>query len=122
MALRDDLFAIEEGFWTGGEDYFRAHLDDGCLIAFPQMAGGSSSDETSASATANAPSLWREFETRDKAFLQPIDDLAMLAYEARAVRGDGERFHALVSTGYVRRDDGWKMAFHSRKPLGGHQA
>ena len=98
MGLRDELFAIEEGFWTGGEDYFRAHLDDDCLLAFPQMAG-------------------KCLETQGRGFIHPIEDLAMLDYEARAVRGNGELYHALVSTGYVRRGDGWKMAFHSQTPL-----
>ena len=103
MGLKDRLFAIEEGFWTGGEEYFRAHRDEDCALAFPQMAGGCS-----------------PVRTKDRGFLHPIDDLAMLDYEAHAVRADGEPYRALVSTGYVRRGDGWKMAFHSRTPLVGH--
>lgn len=35
------------------------------------------------------------------------------------MRANGELYHALVSTGYVRRGDGWKMAFHSQTPLAG---
>ena len=31
---------------------------------------------------------------------------------------NGEAYAALVSTGYVRRDDGWKMMFHQQTPLG----
>lgn len=115
MGLKDELFTIEEGFWTGGEEYFRANLDDDCLIAFPQMAGSYSRDEVAA--TAKDPSRWQGIETEGKGFLHPVEDLAMLAYEARAVRGNGEPYHALVSTGYVRRGDSWKMAFHSQTPL-----
>jgi hypothetical protein len=117
MGLKDELFAIEEGFWTGGEDYFRAHLDDDCLVAFPHMAGGYSFDEVPAA--ANDQRRWKDLETGGKDFLHPVEDLALLAYEARAVRGNGEPYHALINTGYVRRGDGWKMAFHSRTPLAG---
>jgi len=98
MGLKDELFAIEEGFWTGGEEYFRANRDADCLIAFPQMAGTC-------------------LEKEGRGFIHPIEDLAMLDYEARAVSADGEPYHALVSTGYVRRGDSWKMAFHSQTPL-----
>ena len=120
MALKEQLFEIEEGFWTGDEDYFRAHLDDDCLFAFPQMAGSYSREEVAA--TAKDPLRWREVETGDKGFIHPIEDLAMLNYEARAVRGNGEPYHALVSTGYVQRGDDWKMAFHSQTPLDDEQA
>ena len=43
--------------------------------------------------------------------------LAILSYEARATRSNGEPYSALVSTGYARRDDGWKMMFHQQTPL-----
>lgn len=68
MRLKDKLFAIE--------DYFRAHLDEDCLIAFPQMAGTCSRDEVAAS--ANDPSRWKGLKTEGKGFIHPIEDLAML--------------------------------------------
>ena len=37
MSLEDELYAIERGFWLKGEDHFLAHLDETCLLAFPQM-------------------------------------------------------------------------------------
>ncbi len=115
MALKDEIAAIERGFWTGGQDYFRAHVDETCMLAFPQMAGLRSRDEVAA--TAKDPLRWRELETEEKGFLQPTGDTALIDYEARAVRSSGEPYRALVSTLYVRRGDGWRMAFHSQTPL-----
>ena len=46
--------------------------------------------------------------------LQPTSYLAILTYRARAVRGDTERYQALVSSVYVRRDGAWKLAFHQQ--------
>ena len=37
MALQDELFDIEQGFWLAGEEHFLEHLGDECLLAFPQM-------------------------------------------------------------------------------------
>jgi hypothetical protein len=97
MALKDELFAIEEGFWTGGEDYGRTHSDGDC--------------------PAELSERWRNIETEDRAFLRPLEDLAMIAYQARATRASGQPYSAKVSTGYVRRGDIWKLAFHSQTPL-----
>lgn len=41
----------------------------------------------------------------------------LLSYEAHAVREGGEPYNALVSSGYVKRGDGWKMMFHAQTPL-----
>ena len=43
--------------------------------------------------------------------------MAILSYEAHATRSNGEPYSALVSTGYAKRDDGWKMMFHQQTPL-----
>ena len=45
------------------------------------------------------------------------DGVALLSYEAHAIRANGEPFQALVSSAYVRTDGRWKMAFHQQTPL-----
>ncbi|MBO9698172.1 MAG: hypothetical protein J7499_18410 [Sphingopyxis sp.] len=36
MALEKQLYDIERGFWLDGKAYFLGHVDDRCLLAFPQ--------------------------------------------------------------------------------------
>lgn len=36
MTQADDLYRIEEGFWLSGKEHFLDHLDEQCLLAFPQ--------------------------------------------------------------------------------------
>jgi hypothetical protein len=48
--------------------------------------------------------------------LQPTDDVALLTYHASA-EAKGEPYEARVSSGYVRRNGGWKMMFHQQTPL-----
>jgi hypothetical protein len=51
--------------------------------------------------------------------VQPTEGTAILTYEARAVRGEGETYNALVSSAYARRNGTWKMVFHQQTPLAG---
>lgn len=52
-----------------------------------------------------------------RGLLRPTDDVAIVTCEARARRGAEERYRALVSSGYSKRDDVWKMVFHQQTPL-----
>lgn len=56
MTQADDVFRIEQGFWLGGKEHFLAHLDDQCLLAFPQageMHGIRSREAIAATATSS---------------------------------------------------------------------
>ncbi len=69
--------------------------------------------------TAKDPNRWSDLEIELKGIVEPAEDIVMLSYEARAARENGEPYRALVSTGYVKRGDGWKMMFHAQTPLEG---
>lgn len=115
LASENELLEIEKGFWTLGEAYYKAHADKECLVAFPEMARAMSNADLAA--TAKSPDRWRDIEIELKGMVEPGSDIVMLTYEARARRKSGEAYAALVSTGYVKRADGWKMMFHSQTPL-----
>ncbi len=114
-ALEKDLLAIEKKFWSGDESYYRKHADTDCLVAFSEMAGLMSNPDLAA--TAKEGNRWSKLDMEMKGLVQPSDDVAIITYEANAKREDGKPHHALVSTGYVKRDDGWKMMFHAQTPL-----
>lgn len=118
MALEDDLFGIEEGFWLAGADHFLAHLDARCLLAFPQpgqMHGAFAAAEIAAS--ASEPGRWRDLKIAERRFLQFTDDVAAISYRADATRGDGVPYAALIGSTYVRRADGWKLCAHQHSPV-----
>ncbi len=114
-ALEEDLLSLEKKFWSGDEKFYRAHADSSCLVAFTEMAGLMSNPDLAA--TAKDGNRWRKLDMDMKGLVRPSDDVAILTYEATAERAEGQAHHALVSTGYVKRDDGWKMMFHSQTPL-----
>lgn len=115
MALGQDLMRLEKGFWTEGADYYRDHVDEACLLAFTEMAGVHSNEEI-AEMNPGAGN-WRNVELDEKGVVELSDGAVVLTYEASAERKTGEPYRALVSTGYVKRDGKWKMAFHQQTPL-----
>ncbi len=114
MAIQDELLDIEKTLWAGGVADYRRALDSDCLVAFDRMAGVSSRDQIAA--TVEDSHRWHDLEIKVDGLLQPTDDVAILTYHASAVR-DEQPYEALVSSGYVRRDGGWKMMFHQQTPL-----
>jgi hypothetical protein len=116
-ATEKDLLALEKKFWTGDTKFYQDNVDDSALIAFgPDMAGVMSNKEIASS--AGQGNRWKNLDIKLKGLIEPADDVAILSYEAHATRSNGEAYAALVSTGYARRDDGWKMVFHQQTPLG----
>jgi hypothetical protein len=117
--LTDELFAIEQGFWLKGQVHFLEHLDEECLLAFPQMGemhGVKSREEIAATAATNE-GRWRDLKVGTRHLHRPDDLIAIISYRADVIRGDGEPYSALVSSAYARRADGWKLTFHQHSPV-----
>lgn len=117
MALEHDLFGIEEGFWLSGSEHFLEHVDTEALLAFPragEMHGVF--DREQIAATATPSNRWRDLSMSNRQSLS-IGDVAIISYRAEVTRAGGEPYTALVSSGYVRRDAGWKLAFHQHSSL-----
>jgi hypothetical protein len=112
----ETLLALESGFWTEGAEFYGAHADAQCLVAFGDMAGVLAREELVG--TVGAGPRWQKPDLKIKGFLEPTPGFALLTYEAHAEKVDGSRsYDALVTSGYVRRDGAWKLAFHQQSPL-----
>lgn len=117
MTLEQELLALEKQFWTAGPEFYRAHVDEQCLLAFPEMAGVMSRD--SVAATVKEDQRWTDLVVDEQGFLALNDAAAVLTYRAKAQRADGTPYAALVSSGYVKRKTGWMLAFHQQAPVEG---
>jgi hypothetical protein len=111
MALEQDLLAIDKNFWTGGPEAYLAHCDDRCLVVFSEMAKVRSKEDIAKTAEAGR---WGDINLTPKGFMQLSDQSAIVSYECSAKRKGGQPYRALISSGYIRRPDGWKMAFHQQ--------
>jgi hypothetical protein len=112
--LSEQLLAIENHFWTGGPEAYRQHADDQCLIAFAEMAGVMSNQDIAKSAEEGR---WKDVSMERKGIVRLSDAAAVITYECSAKRKEGQPYRALVSSGYVKRADGWKLAFHQQTAL-----
>lgn len=115
--MLDDILALERSFWNADSAFFAANTDANCMLALPSMAGTATNEELAA--TASNPTRWTSVEIELKGWVDPLPGMMLIVYEANAVRDTGEPYTALVSSGYVRRDDGWKLMFHSQSPTEG---
>jgi hypothetical protein len=116
MTERSDLLELERGFWSEGPEFYRAHADARCLVALGDLAKELSREELVATVTGPR---WQLLELTVKGFLEPTEGMKLLTYEARAQKGASKPYVALVTSGYVHRNDGWKLAFHQQTPLAG---
>jgi hypothetical protein len=115
MSLQTDLLALERRFWTGDAEFYRHNLDERCLTASTTMAGVHTKDEVADS--VRGPRRWQDLRIQVQGLLEPTDEVAIVTYKADATRLNGAPYSALVSSGYVKRDGAWKMAFHQQTPL-----
>lgn len=118
MALEDELYEIEEGFWLSGKDHFLSHLDERCMLVFPQageLHGVQAREDVAA--TASAPNRWRDLRISNRKFLEIAGDVAAISYRADVLRADGEPYAALISSVYAAREEGWKLALHQHSPV-----
>jgi hypothetical protein len=116
-SIEDDLFSLEEKFWPGDAQFYRTHLDERCIVSFTEMAGVMSKEQIAG--MIKEGQRWRDLHLMRKGFYQPTADVAILTYEMSATRDSGAPYRVNVSSAYVRRGDGWKMAFHQHTPLPG---
>ena len=115
MKLEQDLMELERKFWTGNAEFFRQHLDEKCLTAFKDRAGVQNKEAIAG--MVKEGETWRNLKMDEKGFVVLDPNAVILTYEADGDRKNGEHYQAVVSSGYVRRDGGWKLAFHQQTPL-----
>ena len=114
VTLDQHLLAIEEDLWTGGPDAFERHAHDPCLVVFAEMAGVMSRQDIMKTAEKGR---WTDVAMHAKGMAQLSDSTMVITYECTAKRKDGRRHHAFVSSGYVAKPEGWKLAFHQQTAL-----
>ena len=112
MTLEQDLMAIEQQLWTGGHEAYEANVDQRCLVAFKEVAGMMTNKDIAATAENGR---WKVVSLRPKGIANLSETSVVITYECSAKRKDNEPYHALVSSGYVKRLDGGSSPFISKR-------
>lgn len=114
MADKDDLWAMEERFWTEGADSARQMTSKDAVFVFPYPAGilqgGSLWRESSVA------QRWRSVVMTERYFKQE-KDVAVLAYRISAEQSDMPLYEALCTSSYLKDDVKWVRIAHQQTPL-----
>ncbi|HEX2256307.1 MAG TPA: nuclear transport factor 2 family protein [Afifellaceae bacterium] len=113
--MLDELWALEEEFWTGGEKHFRRALAPDCVMAFPAPVG-ILAGEAIVESLRHAP-RWSSIAMRERHTAQPSPDLAVLAYLAEAKRGEAAPYRGYCTSTYRRTPKGWRLVQHQQTPV-----
>ena len=115
----DELTALERQGWEAlsstGEKaraFYERVLDDHVVMLLP---GGMVLDDRSAIVEAMSGRPWATYALEDVRTLRPTPDTGVVIYGVDAER-EGQAYSALMSSVYVRRQDGWKLMFHQQTP------
>ena len=111
--MADELWQLEEAFWTGGEEAYAASLDPACLMTFP---GIGTLDAQAALEGLKGSPRWSEVVLEGQRLARPAEDIVTLAYRARAVRRGAAPHIAWCSSSYRREDGRWLLFQHQQTP------
>lgn len=107
--------AFETDLWTGGEEVYRRCVSEDCLMVLPEppyVMGGAE-----AIAAVAATPRWSEVDLADLRISRPQEGLIVLAYEARASRGE-QAYRAYCTSTYRRVGHGdWHVVQHQQSLL-----
>ncbi len=115
--FEQELVELEREGWEAltsarGGEYYREHLADDALMAFPF---GVMTRDAAIEAMESAPP-WSTFEIEDPQVVALTEDSGVVVYRATAQRAGQEPYSAVISSTFVRRDGAWKLAFHQQTP------
>jgi hypothetical protein len=109
---------LEERGWEAlstpgaGPQFYREVLDAEVVMLLP---GGLALRDRDTIIESMGGPPWSSHRLEDLTELRPTPDTALVTYGVVARRGDAD-YSALVSSLYVRREAGWRMAFHQQTP------
>lgn len=109
---KDQLLAIEEGFWYEGADYYEQHITAEATFVFPGMVLG----KDDGMAAADAAPRWDSLELSEIQLIELSDDVAVLTYHATGQRDGEEPYTGNITTVYRLENGAPKMAFHQQTP------
>jgi hypothetical protein len=110
----DNLWRIEEQFWSAGVDFYEQHLSAQALMVFPAPAGVL--DRAATLDSVQAGCRWEHANFEKRELLRPADHVAVLVYSVIASRHEGAAYRAVCSSTYVRQGQTWLLALHHQTP------
>jgi hypothetical protein len=113
---RNTLLELERGFWLGDLDFYRANLAMKAMMIFPDPIGVMTRSQILESMEKSP--RWNHVAMEDVRVLELDIDFVILTYRASATRSKQQfSYSVLAGSLYVRKENGWKLAFHQHTPI-----
>ncbi len=114
-ALTQELIQVEQRGWDAlctdeGAAYYREHLTDDALMAFPFGV----MDRSESLDAMDAAQPWSSFQMKDTRVISLGPQCGVVVYSVTAQREGEAPFSAIVSSTFVRTGGHWKLAFHQQ--------
>ncbi len=114
MADDDDLWNLEEKFWTEGAASARLMTAKNAVFVLPYPVG-----------ILQGASLWRESSVAQRwrsvvmteRYLKQEKHIAVLAYHVSAEKSDLPNYEALCTSSYLQDDGKWLRVAHQQTPV-----
>lgn len=114
MTDQDNLWALEEKFWTGGADSARQMTAREAVFVFPYPAGILQGEGLWGE--SEVARRWRSVVMSDR-YLSVHDEIAVMAYRVSAERADEPIYEALCTSTYLKDEDDWRRMAHQQTPV-----
>ena len=89
-------------------------LADDVVMQFP---GGMVMTDRKAIVKSFQGEPWSWYRMEDERVLPLTRTSALVTYKATTERGDGDKYEALMTSAYAKKDGEWKLAFHQQTPV-----
>lgn len=110
----EELWRMEEAFWTGGGEHYRRALDPLCRWC---SRGSARLDAKPAVEALKSAPRWCTLGIEERRVTRPAGGIATLAYRARAIRDGAAAYEAWCSSSYRRDADRWLLFQHQQTPI-----
>jgi hypothetical protein len=114
MHQDQDLWRLEEAFWTSGRDSARATTAAGAIVIYPYPLGILQGD--AALAHLPADTGWRLIEMAERSVSRQ-GAVAVLAYRVRAQKDDTPVLDALCASTWLNDGGRWLRLSHQQTPV-----
>jgi hypothetical protein len=118
--VHDELIDLERRGWEAlsaspdeATAFYDRVLDAEVAMLLP---GGMVIDDRASALAAMGGQPWASYALADERVLALGDDAGVVLYAVVAERSGAPAYSALVSSTYVRRDGGWRLAAHQQTP------
>lgn len=109
------IWQFEESLWTGDPAHYGESIDGEALMVVPAppfILKGADAAE----AMAQTP-RWDSVELSERQVMRPQEGLIVIAYKARATRGDADGYEAHCTSTYRRLGhEDWTVVQHQQTP------